>query len=59
MRAGFSISAFAEIERSRLTVSSSTPIAEAILVVDQRFARSMTTNDDLRELSDDLDREGF
>ena len=48
MRAGFSISAFAEIERSRLTVVSSTPIASAIRVVDQRFSRSMTTNDDLR-----------
>ncbi len=45
---GLSGSAFAEPERSRLTVSSSTPIASAILVVDQRFARSMTTNDDLR-----------
>ena len=54
MREGFSISNNLEIERSCLTVSSLTPIASAILVVDQRFARSMTTNDDLRELSDDL-----
>jgi hypothetical protein len=43
MRAGFSISAFAEIERSRLTVVSSTPIAEAILVVDQRLSLSLAT----------------
>ena len=43
MREGFSISAFAEIERSRLIVSGSTPIASAILVVDQRFARSRAT----------------
>ena len=39
----FSTSAFAEVERSRLTVVSSTPIASAILVVDQRFARSLAT----------------
>ena len=43
-----STSRFLEVERSRLTVVSSTPIASAIRVVDQRFARSMTTNDDLR-----------
>jgi len=48
MREGFSISNNLEIERSCRTVSSLTPIASAILVVDQRFARSMTTNDDLR-----------
>jgi len=39
----FSTSAFAEVERSRLTVVSSTPITSAILVVDQRFARSLAT----------------
>lgn len=38
-----STSAFAEVERSRLTVSSSTPIASAILVVDQRLSRSLAT----------------
>jgi hypothetical protein len=43
MRAGLSISKLLEIERSCLTVSSLTPIASAIRVVDQRFARSLAT----------------